>query len=56
MDVFMDLLLGERQKWKSFKNNIVINDKHIYLDFDNEVIIKNGEHFIYSVGVEHYKH
>lgn len=51
-DVFIDLIMGETKKWKAYKNNIRIGDKDICLDFDNEVIIKNGEYLVYSIGVK----
>ncbi len=52
--VFTELLNNKTKEWKTYKNDILCtNGSHKFIDFTNEVIIKNGEKFIYSFGVEH---
>mgnify|MGYP006883070670 CR=1 FL=1 len=53
--VFLDLLNNKTERWKTFNNDIRVNGKHIYLDFENDVITINGDKYIYSVGVENFQ-
>ncbi len=53
MKVFNGLLSNKTKKWKSFENDIVIKNQHKFIDFDNELSIKDGELLLFSTGVEH---
>ncbi len=51
---FNDLLNNQTGKWKTYKNDVRCMDgSHKFIDFTNEVIVKDGEKFISSYGVEY---
>ena len=52
--VFTNLLNWQTATWKTYENDIkCLDGKHKFIDFENEIIIKDGEKFISSYGVEH---
>jgi hypothetical protein len=55
MEVFTGLLNGEHEKWHTHRHDIKSQDgKHLFLDFENDIFIENGETYILSKGVLHY--
>lgn len=56
MKVFSGLLNGETDKWKTHHNDIKCeNGKHLFLDFENEVVVENEKKRVISKGVLHYQ-
>ncbi len=54
MEVFHGLF-QDMQVWESYKNDIICKDGHQkYLDFHNQIFIRDGEKYINSVGIEHF--
>ena len=53
-EVFHSLFNDELEKWKTYNNDVRFPDAtHRFIDFNNEMIFKDGEKFISSFGVEH---
>ena len=54
LKVFNGLLNNQTEKWKTYENDVKFLDgQHKFIDFINEVIIKDSEKFTSSFGVEH---
>jgi PAS domain S-box-containing protein/putative nucleotidyltransferase with HDIG domain len=53
LKVFNSLFENDNS-WKTYANDIYFGKKHLLIDFDNEIAIKDGKKFLYSTGVEHY--
>ena len=53
MKVFDGLFKGELKEWKSYENDIKINNQHKLIDFDNTLMVKGSEKRLLSIGVEH---
>ncbi len=52
--VFQEILKGNDQDYKTYKNDITCKDgRHIFIDFYNKLITKNGKRYTFSVGLEH---
>ena len=55
MEVFNGLFKNELREWKSYRNDILINNQHKLIDFDNTIMVKGSEKLLSFVGVEHKK-
>ena len=52
--VFKDLLNNQTDKWKTYKNDIrFTTGQHKFINFTNKIMIRDGEKFISSFGVEY---
>ena len=55
LEVFKDFFTTENSKWVTYENDIkCIDGTYRLIDFINEIIVKDGEQFLSSFGVEHY--
>lgn len=54
-EVFKSLMVLKSHTFETFQNDIKKQDgTHIYMDFHNEVLEKDGQRFLESYGFEHY--
>lgn len=53
MKVFNGLFDNKLKEWKSYKNDIKINNKHRLMDFENTIMVKGNTKLLSFVGTEH---
>ena len=53
LEVFKGLFKEKTQKWKTYKNDIKCANRYRLIDFTNEIVTKDGQKIICSIGTEH---
>ena len=52
--VFQEIIKGNDRNYETYKNDITCKDgRHIFIDFYNKLVTKNGKKYTFSVGLEH---
>lgn len=54
LTVFKELFDNKTEKWKTYNNDVKCSSNHHrYIDFENEIITKDGQKLLHSYGIEH---